>query len=171
MRFPRFLATALPNRRPTTMPIRVSSVGDKQNMTLNKEVWHLLPSRFTRSKSSFFLRNSSDERVCASLIRDCEAAAAFPASTSQNLSAIFSAHPFPETMVALPLKIRWLSECHRHNRNPRVKKNSEIYCRFLFSLVSNWGIISYKKSLFRKLGSRRQRRINYGCANIQSHRK
>ena len=124
MRFPRFLSTALPNRRPTTMPIRVSSAGDEQNITLNKGVWHLLPSRFTRSKSSFFLRNSSDERVCASLIRDCETVAAFPASTSQNPPAIFGAHPFPETVIALPLKIRRLSECHRHNRNP-LGENSE----------------------------------------------
>ena len=122
MRLLRFRATALPNRRPTTMPTRVSSVGEEQNMTLNKEVWHLLPSRFTRSKSSFFLRNSSDERGGASLIRDCETVAAFPASASQNLTAIFGAHPFPESMVALSLKIRRLSECHRHNRNPLGEK-------------------------------------------------
>jgi len=56
--------------------------------------------------------------MCVSLIRDCETGTAFAAAAGQNLPAIFRTHPFPESMVPLPLKIGRLSVGHRHSSNP-----------------------------------------------------
>ena len=56
--FPLFRTTALPSRRPTTIPTRVFPRQDRQETTLKNCVVMRWPSRFTRSKSSFFFKNN-----------------------------------------------------------------------------------------------------------------
>lgn len=68
IRFPRFLTTALPNRRPTTIPIRVFPSEDMHETRLKNLVAMRLPSRLTRLKSSDFFRKSGGEGRGTSLI-------------------------------------------------------------------------------------------------------
>ena len=118
MRFPLFRTTALPSRRPTTMPTRVFPRRDGQETTLKNRVVMRLPSRFTRSKSSFFFKNNGVHREGTSLIGYCKAMAAFSATAGKHFSPVFGAHSLSKPMVTFSFKIRRLSICHGHGKEP-----------------------------------------------------
>lgn len=118
MRFPLFRTTALPSRRPTTIPIRVFPRRDWQETTLKNRVVIRLPSRLTRSKSSFFFKNSGTPRGETSLIGYGKAMSAFSATAGKYFSPVFGAHPLSKSVVAFSFQIRRLSIRHGHGKDP-----------------------------------------------------
>ena len=118
MRFPLFRTTALPKRRPTTMPTRVSSRGDRHETTLKNRVVMRWPSRLTRSKSSFFFKNNGGHREETSLIGYGKALAAFSATAGKHFSPVLGAHSLSKPMVTFSFQIRRLSIRHGHGRKP-----------------------------------------------------
>ena len=118
MRFPLFRTTALPSRRPTTIPIRAFPKPDRQETTLKNRVVMRFPSRLTRSKSSVFFKNTGGHREEASLIGYGQAVAAFTATAGKYFSAALRAHSLAKPVVSFSLEIRRLSIRHGHGQNP-----------------------------------------------------
>ena len=74
------------------------------------------PSRFTRSKSSFFFKNNGGHREGTSLIGYGQALAAFSATAGKHSSPVLGAHSLSKPMVTFSFKIRRLSICHGHGK-------------------------------------------------------
>ena len=130
MRFPLFRTTALPSRRPTTIPTRGFPRPERQETTLKNRVVVRFPSRLTRSKSSVFFKNTGGHREETSLIGYGQAVAAFSATAGKYSSPAFRTHALAKPVVSFSLEIRRLSIRHGHGRKPLSSKNLKNDCKF-----------------------------------------
>lgn len=139
MRFPLFRTTALPSRRPTTIPTRGFPGSERRKITLKNRVVMRFPSRLTRSKSSVFFKNTGGHREETSLIGYGQAVAAFSATAGEYSSPAFGAHSLAKPVVSFSLEIRRLSIRHGHDKKPLSPKNPKNDCKFRCLGLSNTG--------------------------------
>ncbi len=116
-RFARFLATAIPNREPTTTQTRGFSSSVPQDMIVNSGVRYRRPSRLTRSISRRLRMNSRRSRFNGVALRPSshrQPVATFRAASSQDLPPALRLHAPAESMVPLSLQIGRLLRGERH---------------------------------------------------------